>query len=380
MTFNPSVVTEPTYQLTALQEVAAKLESEGHSIINATIGDPKDNTPDSIRLSAIQSLNDTHFSQYPSYIGLDKLREEMVMWAKRKHQVDLNPADHVITCNGTKEAIFSLPLLFDWTQNETILMPSLSYPVYQRSASILSIPTIELPVSETHQFLPQLDQIPVETLKKTQLFWVNSPHNPTSTIAPKSFFEQLISLAETYDFLVCSDECYNDLYLKRPPASVLDIDSTHWVCFRSLSKRSHMTGYRSGGIFSKNKTLIKHLKKLRSPMGIGTPTFIQHAAIWAWQNDEHVEYHRQLYNQKRQQLKAALVSAGLHVFGGDAGFYMWVRSDKHSTSESLAKWFLDRHILVTPGTVFGANGNPYIRLVFCLKNDVINELCNNLQI
>ncbi|MGA0242704.1 MAG: aminotransferase class I/II-fold pyridoxal phosphate-dependent enzyme, partial [Candidatus Marinamargulisbacteria bacterium] len=151
-----------------------------------------------------------------------------------------------------------------------------------------------------------------------------------------------------------------------------------WVCFRSLSKRSHMTGYRSGAIISKNTTFMTHLKKMRSPMGVGTPSFIQDAATWAWTDDHHVIGHRTHYNQKRHRVRAALTTAGFTVFGSTAGFYFWVKHSDHATSDALAEWFLHRDILVTPGTVFGADGNPYIRLVFCLRDDVLDALIQRL--
>ena len=113
-------------------------------------------------------------------------------------------------------------------------------------------------------------------------------------------------------------------------------------------------------------------------MGVGTPSFIQAASILAWSNDDHVQKHRELYNQKRSLIKTACEKTGLVVHGGDAGFYMWVKSNQHSNSEALFKWFLEKNILVTPGTVFGKDGNPYIRLVFCLKDQTLQELCENL--
>ena len=129
---------------------------------------------------------------------------------------------------------------------------------------------------------------------------------------------------------------------------------------------------------SKNEELMGNLKKLRSPMGVGIPSFIQDASEWAWNDDAHVERHREHYNQKRRKMKAALTQAGFDVFGGDDGFYMWLKSSNHSTSESLSDWFLDRGLLVTPGTVFGPDGNPYIRMVFCLRDDTIDDICHKI--
>jgi aspartate/methionine/tyrosine aminotransferase len=378
MLFNPSIVNTTAYALTELHNRAIQLKEQGIDIINATIGDPKDDTPESIPQALSHALTRQSYSQYPPYIGSQPLRQAIAHWAHREYAIDLNPNDHIVACNGTKEAIFSFPLLFDWSDNAVIAQPSLSYPVYHMSALYHHIPMVSLPLSLRNGFLPDLDAIPDATLQKIRLLWINSPHNPTTTIASKAYLTQLVALAEKYNFIVCSDECYNDLYDQQKPASIMEIDSIHWVCFRSLSKRSHMTGYRSGAIISQNKDLIQWLKKMRSPMGVGTPSFIQEAAIWAWSDDRHVDKHRALYNTKRTRLKQALNQAGLSVFGGNAGFYMWVKSPKYSTSESLSQWFLDHRIMVTPGTTFGDDGNPYIRLVFCLRDDELNRLIDQL--
>ena len=114
-------------------------------------------------------------------------------------------------------------------------------------------------------------------------------------------------------------------------------------------------------------------------MGVGTPSFIQAAATWSWGDEAHVATHRDHYNQKRQKIKTAVLNAGLDMFGGDAGFYMWVKSPNHQSSDALSQWFLERGILVTPGTVFGNDGDPYVRLVFCLKDETLDQLCQNLQ-
>ena len=377
--FNSQIINQKPYQITQLQETLKSLQAAGKSIINASIGDPKDDTPEMIRQANINAIESRPFSQYPSYIGHDALRCSIKTWAKNTHKLELDESSQIIACNGSKEAIFSFPLLFDWSNSNCILSSSLAYPVYKMSANYLNIPFIELPINESTHFLPDLDAIPKETLNKTQLFWFNSPHNPTTAIASYDYMAKLVGLAEQYNFIICSDECYNDLYTGTIPTSILDFDSEHWVCFRSLSKRSHMTGYRSGAILSKNKALMANLKKLRSPMGVGTPSFIQDAATVAWSDDTHAHLHRDLYNSKRSLIKNALNDAGFQIFGGDAGFYIWTKHPDFKTSEALSEWFLNKGILVTPGTVFGNDGNPYIRLVFCLKDETLHQMINLIQ-
>ncbi|MEK9726480.1 MAG: aminotransferase class I/II-fold pyridoxal phosphate-dependent enzyme [Candidatus Margulisiibacteriota bacterium] len=377
--YNPSILNKKTYQMATLQDKADSLRNRGVDIINATIGDPKDDTPNGIQTALIKSIESHTFSQYPAYIGKLELRQAIQAWATKKYGILLNENTQICACNGTKEAIFSLPLIFDWANEKQILFPSLSYPIYKLSAEYFNIPFTEINVNETNNFVPSLMDVSTTILEKTQLVWLNSPHNPTSAVFSKTILAEYVRLAEKYNFIICSDECYNDLYETNAPASILEFDSEHWICFRSLSKRSHMTGYRSGAILSKNKGLMTQLKKARAPMGIGTPSFIQDAATWSWQDEDHVKLHREHYNQKRRRLKNVLNSVGFNVFGGEAGFYMWVKSNQHQTSESLAEWFLDRNILVTPGTIFGNDGNPYVRIVFCLKDSVLTQMINRIQ-
>ena len=374
----PALQSSPAYKIGELQSTYQQLKDEGIDVINCTIGDPLDDTPHQIIDAVKNSISSRSFSQYPPYIGSKDLRTAIATSLNNEYRIQLDPNQHVISCNGTKEAIFSSYQLFDWSNNQTVMIPSLSYPVYQMAATFAGISSHSLPLTSANNFLPDLKSLSSETLSNVQLFWINSPHNPTTSIAPRSFFEQLLELAHKHEFLICSDECYNDLYFDSKPTSILEFDSDHWICFRSLSKRSHMTGYRSGAIITKNTKIMPLLKKMRSPMGVGTPSFIQDAAITAWQDSDHVIKHRSMYHQKRDKLVQALKSVGIDVFGANAGFYVWASSQKHSTSESLASWFLDRHILVTPGTVFGLDGNPYIRMVFCLTNDMIDKVCDRI--
>lgn len=376
--YNHACIHSIDYPMNALQDTARLLLDRGVPIINATVGDPMDDTPAPIRETLMASLNRQSHSQYPLSGGSDALRHAAVTAIERDYGVSLN-ATQCVTCNGTKEAIFSLPLLFDWSHGGVVLIPSMSYPVYAMSARYFGATIVTLPLVETHQFLPDLAAIPRDILRKTQLFWINSPHNPTTTQASRDYLNELVALAEAYDFLIASDECYADLYEGDRPASIMDVDSPNWVCFRSLSKRSHMTGYRSGVMVSKNESFMTYVKKMRHPMGVGTPTWIQDAATWAWQDVDHVRHHRAHYNQKRTRIREALSRAGCTVFGGEAGFYMWVRHDECSSSQALSQWFLDRHILVTPGTVFGDDGDPYVRLVFCLRDDTISAMIRALE-
>lgn len=368
MNFNSYLINEREYPLESLRKKVDALRKEGRTIIDLTIGDPKDPTYTDVVTRTIKALERTPVSQYPKTLGNMALLDAFSAWARTHHAIELTPVKHTISCNGTKEAIFHLAMAFDWSDRKEIWFSSLSYPVYKSSAGLLGIPYRELPVSEATNFFPDLERISEEDWKKCRLFWLNSPHNPTSAIASKAYMSALIKRAEKYDFLIASDECYNDLYYgDEEPTSVLDFpESTHWISCRSLSKRSHMTGYRSGILASKNEPLMAMLAKSRAPMGVGTPSFIQEGATAAWLDETHVLTNRANYKAKRDSIKKALEEKGFRVFGAEAGFYMWLSHPKYSSSEALCELFLDQDMLMTPGTAFGKDGEGYARLTYCI--------------
>jgi aspartate/methionine/tyrosine aminotransferase len=375
MQFNPYLITGQTYFIAALNERLAALRAEGRDIISLIMGDPIEPTWPPVREAVITALQATAVSQYPKNRGESFYLEAVSAWAERTLGQHFDPATEILSCNGTKEAIFHLPLLFDWSSGREMWIPSLSYPVYEAAARTLNVPLRTLPLSEVNGFLPDLDSLSPADWRQCQVFWINSPHNPTTAIASRSWYEKLLALAERYNFLVCSDECYNELYYtEAPPASCLEIDSPNSLVFRSLSKRSHMTGYRMGALLSRNRELIRLLGKLREPIGVGTPSFIQHGGATAWQDDAHPRVFAEGYRRKRDLISAALRAAGCRVFGAEAGFYLWFSHPDCLSSEQLVEAFIEAGLLITPGTAFGVDGEGYARMTYCVTQEVAEEV------
>ncbi len=375
MDFNPYLVESRTYFVSALQARLKELNAQGKEVISLIMGDPLEPTYPPVREAVQAALADYTVSQYPKTEGSLAYRQAVSDWAKRYYGAELDPETQIISCNGSKEAIFHLPLLFDWTTGKEMWIPSLSYPVYAESAGIQHIPLRLLPLNAENGFLPDLDAITPEDWKRCQVFWINSPHNPTTAIASREYLERLLKLAEQYNFLVCSDECYNELYYgDEPPASCLEIPSQHCLVFRSLSKRSHMTGYRMGALMSFNPEYIRLLSKMRAPLGVGTPDFIQAGGIAALADDEHPREYAERYRVKRDKLVSELEAKGFDVFGAQAGFYLWFSHPSLPTSSDLLEAFIDAGLLITPGTAFGDDGEGYARLCYCVTNEVCEKI------
>lgn len=374
MEFNPKLVEHTEYPFSLLQKNLSRLKQEGRTLIDLTIGDPKDETPELVKQNLTREVANMSHSQYPASAGDQEYLNAIAKWAKRTYQADLDPSKHILSCNGSKEAIYKIPMVLDWNSGKKIFIPSLSYPVYEESAYMFNVPVKTLPLSIHSQFLPDLDGISDEEWKTCGIFWINSPHNPTTSIASKNYFKKLLGLAEKYQFLVCSDECYNDIFYTETPTSCLEFsDSQNWIIFRSLSKRSQMTGLRIGAMISKNEKLIAYLKKMRAAMGVGTPTFIQKAAIMAWEDDASLLKNRERYLNKREIILPALKEKGFEIFGGQASFYIWFSHKKLPSSKEIFVFFLNHNIAIAPGTVFGNDGEGYARMVYCETVDVLNE-------
>jgi len=378
--FNPNLIKDAPYPLLALKMQAEELIEKGQDILDLTVGDPQKNTFSKVREGTLSWLENHQVCNYPNAHGEKSLREAISEWAFREYGEPFDADSEIISCNGTKEAIFSVPLVFDFEGGGELFFSSLSYPVYKSSVFLRGIGYRELKVDEKNQFFPDLASISPKIWEKCRLFWINSPHNPTTGIASRDYFKTLLKISEKYGFLVASDECYNDLYYGEKPVSMLEFpQSDRWVVFRSLSKRSHMTGYRSGAILSKNSEFMRLFKKARVPMGVGTPDFVQKGAIEAWRDDLHVEKYRKQYKNDRDLLKPLLEKLGFQIFGAEAGFYFWLCHPTFSKSDELSQIFLKNGLLGVPGTSFGKSGEGFLRIVYCLKKEEILRLVGKLK-
>lgn len=379
MKFNPYLLHSKPYFIAALNERLQALETEGKTMISLIMGDPLDPSYPPAREAVIEALQNNPVSQYPKPTGSPEYRQAVANWAQRVYGRTFDPNSQILACKGSKEAIFHLPMLFDWSNGQEMWIPSLSYPVYEAAARTLHVPIRILPLSEAHGFMPDLDSFTPEDWQKCQIFWINSPHNPTTAIASKAYLEKLLDLAKTYDFLVCSDECYNELYYTdEAPTSCIEIDSQHCLILRSLSKRSHITGYRMGAMLSQNTQLIRLLGKMRTPIGVGIPNFIEPGGIAAWNDDEHPRAFAALYKARRDLLTQALEAKGFDVFGAQAGFYLWFSHPKLKTSDDIMEAFIEAGLLITPGTSFGDDGEGYARMIYCITDALCQEVAERI--
>ena len=234
------------------------------------------------------------------------------------------------------------------------------YPVPARGAAFAGARVESLPLLEENGFLPDLEA--VEDWERIALFWVNYPNNPTGATATLSFFEQLGELAREHDFLLCSDEAYSELWFTEPPCSALQVaDRANVVVFQTLSKRSSMTGYRSGFVAA-SPEVVSALKTYRPSTGAAPQEFVQRASIVAWNDEEHVSQTREAYRRKREVFLPVLERKGWRVAASEATMYLWVEVPGGESSESAAERLLAHGVVIAPGAYLGAAGEGYVRL------------------
>ena len=362
MQISPVLTATGTYPFVRLEEAKQRLAAEGVELIDFGKGDPREETDPLIRRALVESVEP--LSSYPLAEGLPELREAAAAWCERRFGVELDPESEVIPTYGSKEAIFHLAqvVIDRGSEKNLVLSTEPGYPVYDRGALFAGAEVEQLPLLEANEFLPDLDAIDEGTWSRTAIFWINYPNNPTGAVAPLAFLEGLGSLAAEHDFLLAADEAYTELWFDEPPHSALEAsDRSRVAVFQTLSKRSSMTGYRSGFVAGSTE-LISALRQYRPTVGTAPQEFVQRASVVAWNDEEHVERTREIYRRKRDVLLPALRGRGIRVAGSAATMYLWLEVPDGEGSEELAERLLEHGLIVSPGTFFGSSGEGYWRL------------------
>ncbi|HSC92368.1 MAG TPA: succinyldiaminopimelate transaminase [Gaiellaceae bacterium] len=362
MPLSPVLAGLAAYPFVRQDEAIAEVAARGVEVIDFGMGDPREPTPPFIREALVAALGET--SSYPRAVGLPELREAIAGWVERRFGVVLDPAAEVVPTLGSKEAIFSLAQLVVDPRSEqrVVVVPEPGYPVYERGALFAGAEPVLVPLREANGFLPDLDALDEQLLGRTAIFWVNYPNNPTGALAPRAFYERLAELARRHDFVLASDEAYTELWFDEPPASALELENrTNVLAFNTLSKRSSMTGYRSG-FAAGDPALVAAMKAFRPTVGTAPQEFVQRAAVAAWGDEAHVEATREVYRAKRHVFLDLFARTGLRVAGSAATMYLWFEVPGGESSESFATRLLERGVVVSPGSYFGEAGEGYARL------------------
>lgn len=369
--------------------------------IALSIGEPKHVSPKFVLDELVQQVNGV--SGYPLTKGIPELRQAISQWLIQRFSLpagSINPEQHVIPVNGTREALFAFAQAVidrgsDPENAPYIVMPNPFYQIYEGAAYLSGAEPCYLNTTAENNYLPDFDAVSAETWDRCQLLYLCSPGNPTGAVINKSTLQKLIHLAEQHNFIIASDECYSEIYFDEanPPVGLLeaaaDMGNTAYkncVVFHSLSKRSNLPGLRSGFVAGDQAVLAEFLK-YRTYHGCAMSLHHQKASIKAWQDEKHVIDNRALYQKKFTDVLTILEPV-LGVRKPDASFYLWVDlSLKTSfTDEEFAqKLYAEQNITVLPGRYLsreadGINpGAQHVRMALVASYDECIEAAQRIR-
>ncbi|MCQ3829512.1 succinyldiaminopimelate transaminase [Microbulbifer elongatus] len=339
--------------------------------IALSIGEPKHAPPTFVRDELIDNLE--KLAAYPLTKGLDALRETIANWlCNRFRLASLNADSEVIPVNGTREALFAFAQAVV-APGSKVVMPNPFYQIYEGAAFLAGASPYFVNCKAENSFKPDFASVPESVWQECSLLYLCTPGNPTGALLTSEDLQQLIALADKYDFIIASDECYSELYFDEanPPVGLLQTcaelgrdDYRRCVVFHSLSKRSNLPGLRSGFVAGDGEILEKFLL-YRTYHGCAMPVPTQYASVAAWQDEQHVKKNRELYRQKFDAVLEVLDGC-LEVQKPEASFYLWPRvGDGEAFAREL---FRQQHITVLPGAYLareasGVNpGAEYVRM------------------
>lgn len=352
----------PTYPMEQLAVWKRQLEAEGRRVFDFGTGDPREPTPAILRRAMVDGVHEV--SQYPPTAGTPALRKAVAGYLQRRFAVKVDADAEVLATFGSKECLFHLPMTFVQvpSDKDLVLYGEPAYPVYEIGALFAEAWTYAVPLSVTNGYAMDPDLVPESVLRRAAVVFLNYPHNPTGFCLPDALFRRWIELREEYGFVLVSDECYVDLHYEgAKPRSVLEFGRKGCLAVHSLSKRSGMTGYRSGFVAG-DPELIATYRRFRASMGTAPQEFVQAAATVAWTEDGHVAERVRTFADKRRILLELCQRRGLEVHGSTAGLYLWVEVPREVTDVDYAARLREAGILVAPGSFFGQRQERFVRL------------------
>jgi succinyldiaminopimelate transaminase len=357
---NPALSTIQQGLLVELDERRKALEKAGKRLVDLGVGDPREPTPAFLREALVAAVGPV--SQYPSPYGTAALRRAAAGYLERRFGVRLDPETQVLACAGAKEAIFHLPLAFAGAPGRRkVLLPDPAYPSYEAGARLAGLEPVRVPLRPERGFLLEPEDVGEDLLRETLVLWVNYPHNPTGAGASRDYYRRLGEAARRHGFVVGSDEVYTDVYFGAPPPSMLEVQVENVISIFSCSKRSGMTGYRTG-FMAGDPDLVASLRALRAHPGVASAEFVPAAAAVAWADDGHAAERREVFRAKRDVFAAFFQSRGLEVAASEATIYLWVKVPGGAASAAYALRLLEEGIVVAPGASFGPAGEGWLRV------------------
>jgi len=361
-----------------LREVRG-LAAAGKPIINMGIGSPDLQPPTQV-LEAIQnSLGDASAHKYQSYQGLPELRKAIATFYKNKFSVEANPENEILPLMGSKEGIMHISMAF-LNEGDKVLIPNPGYPTYTSVTKLVGAEPLFYNLSDATNWQPDFVELENQDLSDVKLMWVNYPHMPTGTDATLETFKKLVEFGKKHNILIINDNPYSFI-LNDKPISILQVEGAKDIALElnSLSKTFNMAGWRVGMLLG-NATYINEVLKVKSNMDSGMFYGIQKGAIEALQlSDDWFFDQNKIYEERRSLIWQLADKLDAVYNKNSTGLFVWAKIAEGKKSEEVTDAVLyDNDIFITPGTIFGSQGEGYIRFSLCVTTDVIKEAISRL--
>lgn len=354
----------------------ARLNAEGQDIISLAIGSP-DMPPSKETVDTLcQQARRSDVHGYQPTMGIPELRKAMADWYKRWYDVDLDPSCEIQPLIGSKEGILHVTLAFV-NPGDKVLVPNPGYPTYTSLSKILGVNVVNYNLLQDKGWQPDFDELENMDTSRVKLMWTNYPNMPTGGDARRETYERLVDFARRKHIVVVNDNPYSFI-LNEHPISLLQVPGAKACCieFNSMSKSHNMPGWRVG-MLATNAQFVSWILKVKSNIDSGTFRPMQLAAAQAYQNDK--EWHREAnintYRRRRYIAEKIMETLGCVYDKAQVGMFLWGRiPERYADAEDLTEKVLqEARVFITPGFIFGSNGNRYIRISLCAKDEKIKE-------
>ncbi len=356
-----------------LREVAA-LRAAGKPIISIAIGSP-DLVPSQKVLDVIaDAVQHPKAHGYQSYQGLLAFRIAISNFYQRNYNVSLNPENEVLPLMGSKEGIMHISMAF-LNEGDEVLIPNPGYPTYTSVTNLVGAKPIFYDLIEANNWEPNFEELEKLDISKVKIMWTNYPHMPTGAPATKELYQKLVAFAKAHDILLVNDNPYSFI-LNDNPLSMLEVEGAdgYVLELNSLSKTFNMAGWRVGMLLG-NQELIKTVLQVKSNFDSGMFYGIQQGAIAALNDtDDWFDKNNAIYESRRKIVWEILEKLNCSYDRNRVGMFVWAKLPEGIKTDEIADDLLyNKNIFITPGHIFGSNGEGYIRLSLCIDKQQLTE-------
>ena len=366
-----------------LKEIA-QMNAQGADVINLGIGSPDLPPAKEVTDTLAAEAADPKAHGYQPYVGIPQLREAFAQWYKRWYNVELNPANEVLPLIGSKEGIMHISMAFI-NEGDAVLVPNPGYPTYSSVSKLVGAKIINYNLTAKDNWQPDFDQLEQQyaageiDLDAVKLMWCNYPNMPTGANGSTELFEKLVAFGKKYNIIICHDNPYSFI-LNENPLSILSVEGAKDICIElnSMSKSHNMPGWRIGMLAS-NKQFVEWILRVKSNMDSGMFRPMQLAAVQALNAPKSwYEQMNKVYAARKALAQAILEKVGAEVAPGQVGLFLWGKVNGKGV-DICDDVLYKAKVFITPGFIFGSNGENYIRISLCANEETLAKALERIE-